>query len=62
MVHLTYAQRDSLKNVITIANIRRLSTAETVDFMKEKLGFDMSFGHIAHVKAELKKDSKKKFE
>jgi hypothetical protein len=62
MVHLTYQQRDSLKNVVAIANIRRLSIEEAITFVEEKLGFKMSFGHIAHVKADLKKYSKKKFE
>jgi hypothetical protein len=42
MVHLTYAQRESLKKAVLTASINRLTVPETKDFIKEKLGFDIS--------------------
>jgi hypothetical protein len=56
LVHLTYAQRESLKKAVMTATIQRLTVAETKDYATEKLGLEMSFDYIAHVKASLKKD------
>jgi hypothetical protein len=42
MVHLTYAQRESLKKAVLTATIERLTIAETQQYVKEKLGLDMS--------------------
>jgi hypothetical protein len=57
MVHLTYAQRESLKKAVLTATIQRLTIAETQQYVKEKLGFDMPLDYIWRVKANLKKAS-----
>ncbi len=62
MVHLTFAQRESLKKAVTTAMIHRLSTSETCDMIRHKLGIEMSYDYIAHMKADLKKESEKQIE
>jgi hypothetical protein len=57
MVHLTYAQREPLKKAVLTATIQRLTIAETQQYVKEKLGFEMSLDYIWRIKANLKKAS-----
>jgi hypothetical protein len=57
MVHLTYAQREALKKVVLTATIQRLTIAETQQYVKEKVGLDMSLDYIWRVKSNLKKAS-----
>jgi hypothetical protein len=57
MVHLTYAQRESLKKAVLTATIQRLTIAETQQYAKEKLGLDMSLDYIWKIRANLKKTS-----
>jgi hypothetical protein len=62
MVHLTYPQRELLKKAVITAGIHRLTISETCDMVRDKLGLEMSFDYIAHLKADLKKDTKKKLD
>lgn len=62
MVHLTYAQRESLKKAVLTCNIHRLTIAETQQYVKTRLGFDMSLDYIWRLRASLKNDRKKHFE
>ena len=57
MVHLTYAQRELLKKVVLTATVQRLTIAETQEYVKEKLGLDMSLDYICRVKSDLRKAS-----
>ena len=58
-MHLTYAQRESLKKAVLTASINRLTISETKDFVKDKLGFDMSLDYLWRLKASLRKESEK---
>jgi hypothetical protein len=57
VVHLTYAQRESLKKAVLTATIQRLTIAETQQYVKEKLGLDMSPDYIWKIKSNLRKAS-----
>ena len=59
MVHLTYAQRESLKKVVLTASIQKLTISETQAYIKDKLDFDMSLDYIWRLKSSLRKDSRK---
>jgi len=62
MPRLTVAQRESLKKAILTASINRLTIAETKDFVKDKLGFDMSLDYLWRLKASLRKESQEQID
>jgi hypothetical protein len=57
MTHLTNAQKESLKKAVLTATVQRLTLAETQQYVKEKLGLDMSVDYLWKVKSNLKKAS-----
>src|SRR5436190_22957194 len=62
MTHLSFAQRESLKKAVITAGIHRLTISETCDMIRDKLGLEMSYDYIAHIKAALKKESEKQID
>lgn len=57
MSKLTFAQRENLKKAVITASIHRLTTSETQDFVREKLGLEMSYDYIGHLKASVRNNS-----
>jgi hypothetical protein len=58
MSKLTQIERDELKHHVLDSIVRRLTTKETQQYIKEKMnGLDISFSYLLHVRASLKKDS-----
>jgi hypothetical protein len=59
---LTQAQKEQLKICIINANVKRLSTVETQQYIKEKIGVDIGVDYIWHLRGDIKRDVKKTFE
>jgi hypothetical protein len=60
---LNTSQKEQLKRCIIDSNVRRLTILETKKYIHERMnGIDISTHYIKHLKADLKNDTKKKFE
>jgi hypothetical protein len=58
MSKLTQIERDELKRHVLDSIVRRLTTKETQEYIKEKMnGLDISFSYLLHIRASLRKDS-----
>lgn len=57
MSKLTQSQKEHLKRCVTDSTIRRLTTVEMQQYVKEKMGVDISIDYLWHVKSDIKKDS-----
>jgi hypothetical protein len=62
MGKLTIAAKEDLRKAILTASLRHFTTSQTVDFVHDKLGLEISFDYIAHLRAYIKRDATKRFE
>jgi hypothetical protein len=54
---LTKTQRQKLKQLIIIADIHKYTEAETLQFIRESLGYDISRDTLYQIKRENKQDA-----
>src|ERR671937_860154 len=54
---LTKTQRQKLKQLIIVAEIHRYTETETLQFIRESLGYDISRETLYEIKRENKKDA-----
>jgi transposase len=57
MSKLTKEQKEQLKTCVVDSTIRHLTTIEMQQYVREKMGVDISIDYLWHVKSDIKKDS-----
>jgi hypothetical protein len=56
MSKLTRYQRQTLKDLVVNATVRRLSIAETQQLIRDNLHVDMSEDYLSHLRTDIKRD------
>lgn len=59
MWKFTNVQKEHFRHPVLDCIIQRLTTQESLGFIKDKLGSEIGADHFNHVRAELKRDVKK---
>jgi hypothetical protein len=59
MRKFTNVQKEHFRHLVLDCIIQRLTTQESLQYIKNKLGSEIGADHFNHVKADLKRDVKK---
>jgi hypothetical protein len=59
MRKFTDIQKEHFKHLVLDCNVQRLTTQETLQYVKDRLGVEIGADHFNHVRAQLKQDVKK---
>ena len=59
MRKFTDIQKEHFKHLVLDCIVQRLTTQESLQYVKDKLGIEIGADHFNHVRAELKQDVKK---
>ena len=59
MRKFTDIQEEHFKHLVLDCIVQRLTTQESLQYIKDKLGIEIGADHFNHVRAELKHDVKK---
>jgi hypothetical protein len=59
MRKFTDLQKEHFKQLVLDCTIQRLTTQESLQYIKDKLGIEIGADHFNHVRAEIKQDTKK---
>jgi transposase-like protein len=59
MRKFTNLEREHFRQIVLDCIVQRLTTQESLQYVKDKLGSEIGPDHFNHVRAELKRDVKK---
>ena len=59
MRKFTDIQKEHFKLLVLDCNVQRLTTQESLQYVKDRLGVEIGADHFNHVRAQLKQDVKK---
>jgi hypothetical protein len=59
MRKFTDLQKEHFKHLVLDCAIQRLTTQESLQYVKDKLSIEIGADHFNHVRAQLKQDTKK---
>jgi hypothetical protein len=61
MRKFTNIQREHFRHLVLDCIVQRLTTQESLQYVKDKLGSEIGADHFNHVRAELKRDVKRSY-